>query len=122
MVIFKCAVEQVAYRGGKICVVPFNETCLGEIGILAGGDIAHQIIPKRVGAVFLNQYKWINNVAGAFAHLRPAKIPPAVNEQLRHLIVGKSDRMQHDEPVDAVRWNEYVFADDLERRPFVAES
>ena len=48
-----------------------------------------------------------------FAHFRAADIPPAVHEQLRHLIVGKSDRVQHDQPVNAVRWNENVFADDL---------
>ena len=58
----------------------------------------------------------------ALAHLGAAEIPPTVDEQLRHLIVRKTDRVQHDQPVDAVRGNENVFADDLERRPFITES
>jgi hypothetical protein len=36
--------------------------------------------------------------------------------------IGKTDRVQHDEPVDAVRWDENVFADDLQRRPSIKES
>ena len=59
----------------------------------------------------------------ALAHLCAAEVPPAVHEQLRHLVVGKSDRVEHDQPVNAVSGNENVFADDLERvlRPTVAE-
>ena len=33
----------------------------------------------------------------------------------------KSDRMQHDEPVNAVRRNENIFADDLQSRPAIAK-
>ena len=81
----------------------------------------HQVITHRFGAVFFNEHERINNIASALAHLCAAEIPPAVDEQLRHLIVRKSDRVQHDQPVNAVRWNENVFADDLQRRPTVAK-
>ena len=45
-----------------------------------------------------------------------------MNEQLRHLFVEKADCVQHDEPVNPMRRNENVFSDDLQSRPFVAES
>ena len=89
---------------------------------MAGGDVAHQIVAQRVCAVFTDEDKWVDNIAGALAHLRAAQIPPAVNEQLRHLVVRESDRVQHDEPVNAVRRNENVFTDNLQCRPFVPES
>ena len=44
-----------------------------------------------------------------------------MDEQLRHLIVRKTNRMQHDQPINAVRRDENVFADNLQRRPFIAE-
>ena len=99
-----------------------DETLLGKVGVFTGGNVAHQIIPKRVGAVFIGKHKWINDVADALTHLCAAEIPPAVNEQLGHLIIRESDGVQHDEPVDAVGRNKDVFADNLQRRPFVAES
>ena len=65
--------------------------------------------------------KGIDDVACALAHLCAAEIPPAVHEQLRHLIVGKSDRVQHDQPVNAVRRNENVLADNLQRSATIAK-
>ena len=44
-----------------------------------------------------------------------------MHEQLRHLIVGKSDRVQHDQPVNSVRRDKNVFADNLQCRPAVTE-
>src|SRR5207253_11016750 len=43
------------------------------------------------------------------------------NEQLRHLVVGKSDRMKHNEPVNSVRWNQNVFPDYLQCRPAISK-
>ena len=63
----------------------------------------------------------IDDVARTLAHLRAGDIPPAVHEQRRHLLIGKSEGMQHDWPVNAVGWNHDVFADDVQRRPFVAK-
>src|SRR5206468_9922298 len=102
-------------------IVAFDETFFGKIGILADGDFTHQIVAKRFCTVFISEHEWIDNVARAFAHLCATKIPPAVNQQLRNLVVRKSNRVQHDEPVNTVRRHENVFTDDLERRPFVTE-
>ena len=44
-----------------------------------------------------------------------------MHEQLRHLFIWETDRVQHDQPVNAVRRNKNVFPDDLQRRPFVSE-
>ena len=46
-----------------------------------------------------------------------------MDEQLRHRVVGKADRVQHDQPVNSVRRNENVFANDLQRlfRPTIAK-
>ena len=93
-----------------------------EIGILTGRNANHQIIAQRFGAVFICEHEWIDDVPSALAHFCAAEIPPPVYQQLRHLVIRKSDRVQHDEPVDAVRRNENVFPDDLQRGPFVAES
>ena len=106
----------------EITIVTFNKTLLREICVLTGDDVAHQIVTECVDTVFVCKHKWINNVPCAFAHLRAAEVQPAVNQQLRHLVIWKTDRVQHDEPVNAVRRDENVFADDLKRRPFVAES
>ena len=51
------------------------------------------------------------------AHLGAAEIPPTVDKQFRHLLVRKTESVQHDQPVNAVRGNEDVFADDVQRRP-----
>ena len=83
---------------------------------------AYQIIAQRFGAVFIGEHKGIDDVPCALTHLCAPEIPPAVDEQLRHLIVGKSDRVQHDQPVNAVRRNENVLADNLQRRPIDRES
>src|SRR5206468_5934127 len=79
--------------------------------------------PQRFSPVFFDQNKRIDDVPYALTHFCATEVPPTVDEQLRHLILWESDRMQHDEPVDAVRWYENVFADDLQRvlRPTVAE-
>ena len=102
-------------------IVVVRKSLLRKISILTSCNRRHQIIADRVGTVFLDEHKWIDDVADALAHFCAAEIPPAVDEQLRHLIVRKSDRVQHDQPVNAVRGNENVFADDLQRRPFIAE-
>ena len=107
------AIKQVPEIVRQIGVVAFNQTFLGKIRVFTSRDIAHQIITNCVGTVFIREHKRIDDVARAFAHLCATEIPPAVHEQLRHLVVGESDRMQHDQPVDAVRGNEDVFADDL---------
>src|ERR1051326_4206208 len=42
-----------------------------------------------------------------------------MREQLRYRIIGKSERVKHNEPINSVRRNENIFSDDLERRPFL---
>ena len=111
------AVEQIAERIRQVGIVALDESLLAEIRVVAGGDVAHQIIAQRFGAVFVGEHIGIDDVADALAHLRAADVPPAVDEQLRHFFVGKAQRLQHDRPVDAVRGNEDVFADDVQRRP-----
>ena len=44
-----------------------------------------------------------------------------MDEELRHLLVGEAEGVEHDRPVDAVRGDEDVFADDVQRGPFFAE-
>src|SRR5262249_55092697 len=48
-------------------------------------------------------------------------VPPPVDEKRWHLLVGKAERMQHDRPINAVSWNENVFANNVQRWPFFAE-
>ena len=80
-----------------------KDSPLRKVSIFPRRDISHQIITQRISTVFIDEHEGINDVPLAFAHLRAAKVPPAVNQQLRHLLIGKTDRVQHDEPVDAVR-------------------
>ena len=47
---------------------------------LAGRNLAHQIIPKRFGAVFIDQRERIDDVPCALTHLCSAEIPPAVHQ------------------------------------------
>ena len=105
------AIDQIAQVVGQIGIVTRLEPFLVEIGILAGGDVAHQVVTQSVRAVAVGQGIGINHIARALAHLGTAEIPPSVNEQLRHDL--DSGRLQHDRPVDAVSRDENVFADDM---------
>src|SRR5437868_13566971 len=94
-----------------------------EVSVLTGRDTNHQIIPQRVGAVLISKRKWIDNVTGALAHLSSRDVPPAMDKKLRHLLIRKSERVEHDQPVNSVGRNQNVFSDDLKSvlRPSVTE-
>src|SRR5207248_7715878 len=92
----KCAVQQVAEIICQLRVEKSNQPALVKVGIVPHCDTSHQIIAQRVCVVFICEREWIDNVASTFAHLRATKIPPAVHEKLRDLVVRKSDGMQHD--------------------------
>ena len=44
-----------------------------------------------------------------------------MDEQRGHFLIGEAERLQHDGPIDAVRGDEDVLADDVERWPEVIE-
>src|SRR6266496_1797597 len=105
--------QEIPQGISKFSVVALDESILRKVCIPSSHDVARQIITDCFGSVLICEHEGINNVSHAFAHLRAAQVPPAVNQQLGYLIIRKSDRMQHDEPVNAVRGDENVFPDDL---------
>ncbi len=48
-------------------------TFLGKICILPGSDVAHKIIPNRVGAVFFDQHERIDNVPALLLIFAPPR-------------------------------------------------
>ena len=105
------AVDQVPEVVGQIGMVTGAQAFLVEIGVLTGGNVAHQVVTKRFRPVAVGQRVGIDHIARALAHFGPAEIPPTVNEKLRHRL--DAGRFEHDGPVNPVRRHEDVFADDV---------
>ena len=74
------AVHQVTKVVGEVRVIARDQPCFAEVSVLTCDDVAHEVIAERVGSVFLGEEQRVNDIAKAFAHLRPAHIPPAMHE------------------------------------------
>ena len=107
------AVQEVSQAAGEFLVVGHLKPFLAEVGVIAGGHVAHEVIAQPFWREDVGGVVWIHHVSEAFAHLLAFDVPPAVHDELRHLLIAEAERMKHDRPVDGVRGNEDVFADDM---------
>ena len=107
------SVKQVADIIREITLITSGKSFFRKICVFTDCNITHQIIPHCFRTVLLDERVGIDDVAQTFAHLRARDIPPSVHQQCRHLIVGKSEGVQHDRPVNAVRGNHDILSDDV---------
>jgi hypothetical protein len=95
---------------------------VGEIHILADNTVPHEIIAKRFGAEGIGERIWVTNVAQRFAHLIAIDEDVTMDKKRRHVIIVKAHRLEHCQPVDAMRRDEDIFADNVQSRPTLAKS
>src|SRR6201987_3755695 len=107
------AIDKVPETVCQVTVITDQETFNAKVGIVSGGNIPDQIIPKRVRSVLIGQLRRVNDIAQALAHLRPFYVPPTMDRQTRHLLVWKSHSVQHDRPINTVSGHHDIFADDV---------
>ena len=105
------AINQIAEVVGQVGIVARLETLFVEVGVLTCRDVTHEVIAQSFRAVAVGQRIGIDHIARAFAHLGATEVPPAMNQELRHDL--KARRLEHDRPVNSVRRNQNIFADDL---------
>ena len=109
-------VAKIAEFIGQLGVIEHHQAVHVIVRILAGDDVAHQVVADCLHAEFLSQLVGVHDVTGRFGHLRSAEaVPEAVDQQPRHPGVREADGMQHAQPVNAVRWDQDVLADDMHR-------
>ncbi len=111
------AVEQVAQAAGELLVIGHRDAFLAEIGIVAGGDVAHQVVAQSVGREGVRQRAGIDHVAECscsscdpFTFHQPWTTSRGICSSV------KPERVQHDRPVDRVRRHQDVLADDVRVR------
>ena len=111
------AVQQVAKAVGQFRVVALLEALDAEIGVASSRDVAEKVIPQRGLSIAAHEDIGIDNIPETLAHLSAGNVPPTVNEQRGHLGIGEAEGVEHDHPVNAVRRDEDVLADDLQGWP-----
>ena len=106
-------VEEVAQASGELFVVGHEDALVVEVGVVASGDVTHEVVAQAVGSEFIGEGVWVDDVAEALAHFCAFDVPPAVDDESGHLFVGETKSVEHGHPVDGVGRNEDVFADDF---------
>lgn len=107
------SVEEVAQASGELFVVGHEDALVVEVGVVASGDVAHEVVAQAVGSELIGEGVWVDDVAEALAHFGAFDVPPAVDDESGHLFVGETEGVEHGHPVDGVGRNEDVFADDF---------
>ena len=102
---------------GQLRVEKHDQTLDIEVGVLAGMDVAHEVVSQRIASERIGQLDGIDDVAEGFRHFFPASVPPAVDQDVGHPVIGETERMQHRKPIDAMRGNKDVLADDVHGSP-----
>ena len=92
------AAHQVAQVVDQIGVHAGQQRLVGVVAVRAEGHLAHEVVAQRVHAVALHDGRGVDHVALGLAHLVVAEQQPAVAEHLLGQL--KSQRVEHDRPVD----------------------
>ena len=111
------SIQQVAEAVGEFGVVALFQPFVRKIRVAAGRDVAQEVVARGGAAVAVHEFGGIDNVAEALAHFGAGDVPPAVNEECGHFLVSEAERVEHDEPVNAVRRSKDVFSDDMHGGP-----
>ena len=109
----QCPLHQVSKTIAQLCVVAIDESLFIKVSVAPHHDIAHHVIAKRRGAIAICQQFWINNIAKTFTHLFSTRIPKSMDEQLWHLIISKSHRMEHARPINSMCWRHDIFSNQV---------
>ena len=107
------AVHQIAEAIAELGIVALDKPLLAEIGVVSRGGITHQIVAERGHPVGCCEFGGIDHISRALADFLPTQAPETMNQQLRHLIIGKSHGVQHTGPVNSMGGNEDILADHM---------
>ena len=105
------AVDEIPQIICELAIIAHDKLFAGEVAILTDVHLAHQEVAKGVRAEFRDQIQRVERIARAFRHFGAALHPPTMrNNSARQ---RQLRRMQHNGPVNCMRRNENIFADDM---------
>ena len=112
------AVEQVSEIVGELGVEEHDDAGQVEGAVFPAVDVADEVVAEGVDAEFLGDFRRVDDVSEGLGHLLflaslAFDVPPTVDEEGGHLLIGEAHGVEHAGPVDGVCGDEDVFADDV---------
>lgn len=107
-------VEEVAEVVCELGVEDHDEAFDVEVAVLAGADVAAEVVAEGFGSELVGEFVGVDDVAEGFRHFIAADVPESVDEDGGHVARFEAHGVKHAGPVDGVGGDEDVFADDLE--------
>ncbi len=106
------AVNEIAEVVRQLAIVAHQELLDRELAVLAYIHFANEEVAEGIDAKLIDQIEWIDRRARALGHLGSTLHPKPVHQQ--GLWRWQAEGMQHDGPVNGMRRDENVFADNIE--------
>ena len=108
------AADEVAELVGELVVVARPQALEAHVAVLPQRDLAHEVVPQRLGAHLLDDRERVEDVAARLAHLLAADEQVAVDELAGgQVVAGAHEQGRPDDGVEL----EDVLGEEVERRP-----
>src|SRR5262249_9704954 len=72
-------IEEISHSVCQAGVIKLDQSLFRKVGVFSDSHVGHQIIAHCRGTVFIGKDVRIDDIAGAFAHLRATEVPPTVD-------------------------------------------